>query len=132
MTEMEIKKRNLIFLIYLIPIVIIVYIVSFYLKYNADLVNEDKNFVYNEFKPLSFRGKIYELNKELTICFTTLVIETKYKKLAYGITYCDKDSVFVNYAEVGDSIIKASNSLEIVIIKNKTSKSKKFIFPFDY
>jgi len=100
-------------------------------QYYGALKKEQNKWLNEVFKSKDLKGVIYQLDKsDEGNCFTNLIISLGKEKFASGICLCGENKAFSSFADVGDSVLKNSNSLKINIIKKATGVQKKFDFPF--
>lgn len=119
--------------IVLLVLCYLIYYAFGYLLYDKALKKDEDKWLNEVFKPKSFKGIIYQLDKyEEGSSFTNLIISTGEEKFSSGICLCGKNKNFSSFTTVGDSVIKQANTFKIMVIKKVSRATQEFDFPFCY
>ena len=118
-------------IVFLLFLCYISYYAGGYFLYNKALKKQEDKWLNEIFKQKSFKGIIYQLDKnEKGNCFTNLIISSGQEKFSFGICLCGKNKNFSMFTNVGDSIIKQANTFEIMVLKKVSGATQEFKFPF--
>lgn len=97
------------------------------IRYYLALDSQNKEWIEQEFKPKIIKGtvKSFQEDGDNGNTFHILLIKNNNETVSYGLVSCEENKSFREFISVGDSIIKDSMSLKIIIIK-KTVAPKEF------